>query len=173
MTAPGVVMRWDESNAENATMMAAPNAANAARTRVLVVDDDPAVLETVEALLEDDFEVACCESAEAALKRLESGSFDVICSDYKMPNMSGTELLGRIAKLGLGVGAVLITGNPEEYYRESPPGKQNVLPVTVVTKPYAAPALIDAINRAAAFGRMRRAVAAASRATNRLKERGE
>lgn len=140
------------------------------RIRVLVVDDEPTLLETVEAVLEDDFEVTCCHSGSEALELLSRASFDVVCTDYKMPGMDGMELITRIAALELSLGAVLMTGKAEAYYKEQAQTDfAKTLPLSVVLKPYRVDELIDAINRAAAFVRMRRAVKAASRSVRSIK----
>ena len=140
------------------------------RIRVLVVDDEPTLLETVEAVLEGDFEVACCRSGSEALELLSRTSFDVVCTDYKMPGMDGMELITRIAALELSLGAVLMTGKAELYFKEQiQTDIAKTLPLSVVLKPYRVDELIDAINRAAAFVRMRRAVSAASRSVRGIK----
>jgi PAS domain S-box-containing protein len=61
--------------------------------RVLVVDDDAGVRESVAEILRvDGCEVTCTEDAKEALQRLTSESFDVVLSDVVMPGMDGYEL---------------------------------------------------------------------------------
>ena len=83
-----------------------------ARYKVLLVDDDPAVLRAHAAALEFDFDVVTCSSAESALDLLREQEFHVVCSDYAMPGMDGLELLQRVAKLPLPVACLLLTGSP-------------------------------------------------------------
>ena len=64
---------------------------------MLVVDDEPDMLEFVERVARRRFEVTPCESAEEALAELARGDYDVLITDQKMPRVSGLELLGRIA----------------------------------------------------------------------------
>ena len=67
--------------------------------RILLVDDEPGNLEVLEALLEDDWDVATAESGEQALAILqEHGPVDLIIADQRMPGMSGVELLGEVAR---------------------------------------------------------------------------
>lgn len=137
-----------------------------------MVDDDPSLLETTAALLEDDFEVVVCQRSVEAPELLREDSFDVICTDYKMPVLDGVELLNRAAAMGLSIGAVLITGKAEAYYEEqlkNGTGAQR-MPVSVIIKPYNARDLIEAITRAATFARMRRALAAANESTGRMRQ---
>jgi DNA-binding NtrC family response regulator len=84
--------------------------------RVLVVDDDPVGLETIEAALADDVEVVTTKSPEAALKLIEASTFHVICSDYQMVGMNGLDLLQRATARSPHLGCVLITGS-NEYLR--------------------------------------------------------
>jgi diguanylate cyclase (GGDEF)-like protein len=60
---------------------------------ILVVDDDPAVLAVLSALLASEFEVTSAPSAEEARARLEERDFDIVLSDQNMPGRSGVQLL--------------------------------------------------------------------------------
>lgn len=65
--------------------------------RVLVVDDDEAVLRAIARLLRPDNEVVAVFDAREALRLLESGEvFDVILCDLMMPHLSGMELHGLV-----------------------------------------------------------------------------
>lgn len=60
---------------------------------VLVVDDNPLILNTVKSLLQaSSYHVITSENGREALGVLESKSVDVIISDVMMPNMGGYEL---------------------------------------------------------------------------------
>jgi PAS domain S-box-containing protein len=62
--------------------------------RLLVVDDDPAVRDSVAQLLRaEGCQVDVCENGRAALDRLESARYDLVLSDVVMPEMDGYELL--------------------------------------------------------------------------------
>lgn len=65
---------------------------------VVLVDDDPAMLETLEGLLKSDWSVRPFTSGAAALAALESLAPDVIVSDIVMPEMGGFELRRAYAK---------------------------------------------------------------------------
>jgi two-component system response regulator HupR/HoxA len=70
-----------------------PEAAEPAR--VLIVDDEPRVLDSLEAVLAADFRVLRAGSGEAALEVLAHEDVAVIVTDYRMPGMTGVELLRR------------------------------------------------------------------------------
>lgn len=68
-------------------------------TRILVIDDDAELQETiVEILQQAGFDVAMERSAESALERLEKEGFDIILLDLLMPGMGGMEALPLVKK---------------------------------------------------------------------------
>ncbi len=64
-------------------------------TTVLVVDDEPRVLDALEAVLATEFRVLRAEGGEQALGLLPGEDTAVILTDYRMPGMSGVEFLRR------------------------------------------------------------------------------
>ncbi|HWQ67067.1 MAG TPA: PAS domain S-box protein [Methanospirillum sp.] len=66
--------------------------------RILHIDDDENFLTIGKKILErlGEFEVSTVRSARSALNRLSDESFDVIISDYQMPDMDGIALLKSI-----------------------------------------------------------------------------
>ena len=83
------------------------------RLRVLVVDDEPALLRTVDALLADDYDVEVSASGLEALTRLAAGPTpDVILCDLSMPGLTGADVFAHIARQwpGLEGRMVFMTG---------------------------------------------------------------
>ena len=71
-------------------------------SQILIVDDDPALLEALSEALRlriQDVDVETCESARTALDRIGATDYDAIVADIKMPGMDGMQLLGQILKL--------------------------------------------------------------------------
>lgn len=68
--------------------------------KLMVVDDDPAILFTVETLFEDedDIEVISVESGPECLERMEEGFEGVVLMDIMMPDMDGWETVKVIAE---------------------------------------------------------------------------
>jgi two-component system response regulator HupR/HoxA len=62
---------------------------------VLIVDDEPRVLDALEAVLAAEFRILRAEGGEQALRLLPGADVAVIVTDYRMPGMTGVELLRR------------------------------------------------------------------------------
>ncbi|MGH7278595.1 MAG: sigma-54-dependent transcriptional regulator, partial [Candidatus Rokuibacteriota bacterium] len=60
---------------------------------VLIVDDEPRVLDAVEAILAAEFRVLRADGGPRALEILRAEEIAVIVTDYRMPGMNGVELL--------------------------------------------------------------------------------
>ena len=64
--------------------------------RILVVDDDPAVVEMLCEVLAVKYEAVGETSPQAALGRITAEDFDIVITDVEMPGMRGTELLAQV-----------------------------------------------------------------------------
>ena len=81
-----------------------------ARSRLLVVDDEPTQREMLQSILKRaGFLVSTAENGADALRQLEAESFDLVLTDQKMPEMDGLELLSRARSLQPQLPVVLMT----------------------------------------------------------------
>jgi signal transduction histidine kinase len=86
------------------------------RAQVLIVDDDPALLQALSETLQLRMENVAPEtsdSAPAALERISATDYDAVVADIKMPGIDGLELLARIHRLRPDTPTLLITGHGE------------------------------------------------------------
>jgi PAS domain S-box-containing protein len=84
--------------------------------RILIVDDDPALLDALpQALLlrMENLQIETCDSAAAALDKIRATDYDAIVTDIKMPGMDGLALLREIGKIRPSTPTLLITGHGE------------------------------------------------------------
>ncbi|MDO5291006.1 MAG: response regulator [Pseudomonadota bacterium] len=82
------------------------------RGTVYVVDDDEAVRDSVQWLLEgQDFRVRCFESAEAFLARYDPREVACLIVDIRMDGMSGLELQDRLIERASPLPIAFITGH--------------------------------------------------------------
>jgi two-component system response regulator HydG len=77
---------------------------------ILVVDDDPSILDMTEDLLtEAGFEVTKCESGEKALAHADERDWDVVLTDLQMPGIDGLDLLAAMREKRPDTPVVLMT----------------------------------------------------------------
>ena len=79
------------------------------KPKVLVVDDEPQILESIQALLEDDFDVVVSTDAAEAVEFLKSAQIAVILADQRMPKLTGGEFLAKAREI-CDATRILITG---------------------------------------------------------------
>jgi two-component system, sensor histidine kinase and response regulator len=87
-----------------------------AETRILIVDDDLALLEALPEAVRlriAEIVVDTCDSAVAAVERIEARDYDAIVTDIKMPGMDGLALLSLIRERRPATPTLLITGHGE------------------------------------------------------------
>ena len=83
--------------------------------QVLIVDDEPPFLEIEQLYLDKlGLSVTPCGSALEALDEINGASYDIVVSDYQMPEINGIELLKTLRKEGYNLGFILFTGKGRE-----------------------------------------------------------
>ena len=85
--------------------------------RVLHVDDDPSVQEITKLMLLDlngGFEVDWASCVKDGFKKLASGHYDVVISDYEMPQKNGLEFLKELRESKNDIPFILFTGKGRE-----------------------------------------------------------
>lgn len=92
-----------------------PSGSETLRQVVLVVDDEPDILESLKLVLEDalDVEVVTAPSGAAALEILAREQVDLIISDYRMPGMTGLDLLREARRVAPRTPRMLLTAYPD------------------------------------------------------------
>lgn len=116
--------------------------------RVLVVDDDEVVRNSVAAMVRAlGYEASTAASGEEALARTDAEPFELLMSDIRMPGISGIELVERLTERGTQLRFVLMTGFSNE------PVSHRVVDGTVdalLEKPFPIEALRDVLRQSTA-----------------------
>jgi len=117
------------------------------RARILVVDDDTIVQEFLTTILtEEGHQVEIVDNGDDALERIDSGDYDVILLDIKLPGMSGIELYRYMQKAlkSLARRVIFITG---DVMSKDTMGFLSKTSAPYITKPFDAEQLEEHINR--------------------------
>jgi CheY-like chemotaxis protein len=78
--------------------------------RILIVDDEAAIRESLEALLSmEGFLVTLAGDGAAGLEQLAQGEFDLLLLDLALPGESGMDLLPRVLEMQPGLPVIMIT----------------------------------------------------------------
>ena len=82
---------------------------------ILIVDDEPALLHTMSALLQrEGYRCIAAKHPAEALSICESDEvIDFVVSDFSMPAMNGLQLWERIRQVRSGLNVLFVTGNAE------------------------------------------------------------
>jgi len=84
---------------------------NHEKPKILIVDDENEVLNSLADLLRKDFHIFATSDVAEAQRLLESHDlFSLVISDQRMPVMSGAELLAKVAKTSPDTARILLTG---------------------------------------------------------------
>ena len=96
-------------------MMSIYKARAVKNTRVLIVDDEPSIVDFIHTTLsENGYEVEAYTNPREALKNIRGKAFDLAIVDINMPDINGVEFSRRLAEISSGTEIVIITGAPDE-----------------------------------------------------------
>ncbi|HTV10506.1 MAG TPA: response regulator transcription factor [Acidimicrobiales bacterium] len=86
----------------------------ATASKVLVVDDEPSIVDSVATVLRyEGFEVDVAHNGRSALQKAQQGSFDLIVLDVMLPDLDGLEVTRRIRSDGLDVPVLFLTAKAD------------------------------------------------------------
>lgn len=113
---------------------------------IAIVDDDPDVRASLDSLMRSaGLDVRCFASARDLLADGEARTAACVVTDLHMPDMSGLELQGELARLGWPQPVILMTAYPTDAARSQ---ALDGGAAAFLTKPVDPDALLDAIESA-------------------------
>ncbi|MBV6644410.1 MAG: response regulator [Cyclobacteriaceae bacterium] len=101
--------------------------------RVLYVDDEFYNLVTFKAVFRKKFDILTASSGEEALPLLGERKIDLVITDFKMPKMTGLELLKKVKEKYPGIPGIVLTGYVDSVVKSK---KRPDTLVQVVSKPW-------------------------------------
>jgi DNA-binding NtrC family response regulator len=113
--------------------------------KVLVVDDDAMVLLALTSMLEDlGHETVSADGGAEALIKLKEDGIQLMCTDLRMPHITGEELIGMVRQTHPKLPIIMFSGNFEylKYHKPTSNG------FTKLGKPFTSEALTAAITQA-------------------------
>ena len=117
------------------------------KRHILVVDDEPFVCDAVKMMLNfDGHVVETANNGQEALALFDKGNFDVVITDFAMPNMKGDELAAAIKARSPNQPVVMITAYAEMLQASGNPLKGVDC---VISKPFLLENLREAIAKMA------------------------
>lgn len=119
---------------------------------ILLVDDDASLAESIQAVLESrDYQVTLARDGEAGLAAAESGDFDVLLTDFRMPGLGGMQLLEKIQTTKPGLPVVMMTAfsTTDRVIEATKKGAFDYL-----IKPFEMPELLEIVAKAVASRRL-------------------
>jgi excisionase family DNA binding protein len=148
---PGRSWRFDRDEirkwARGAAKLSAPST-------VLVVDDDEEIRHLLrEVFVEEGYDPLVTETGEEALERATNLEPDAAILDLRLPGLSGPEVLARLREEYESLPVIIMTGYPDS---ELMARALEHSPVTVLSKPASRAQILEAVQRALAFGGERR-----------------
>jgi len=111
---------------------------------VLVVDDDPAILQLLKDAVERrGYRVTCCESGERALQELGRQSFALVFLDLILPGVSGVDVLRAIKDKSQRTVVAILTG-----YADAPVALQAMAlgPMFFIRKPFGVSDILEVLD---------------------------
>ncbi|HEY5914087.1 MAG TPA: response regulator [Verrucomicrobiae bacterium] len=114
------------------------------RWRILVVDDDPLVCESIRWILNlDGHQVTTALTGQSAINQFQTASFDAVILDYKLPDMDGDQVAAAIRSVGPHQPILIITAYPETV---ASLGKLLTSEYTLIAKPFSMDELRQAVS---------------------------
>ena len=81
-------------------------------SHILLVDDDQSLLRLMTIRLQSEgFQVTAVEDGQAALKKINTGTFDLVLSDLRMPGLDGLSLFEEIMAIRSDIPVILMTAH--------------------------------------------------------------
>lgn len=113
--------------------------------RVLVVDDEQAVRESLELILEDHYAVDTVADGQTALKRIQDTPLDLVLLDINMPLLNGIEVLRQIKEYDQTIDVIMVSA--ADRAREATAAMKSGA-YDYITKPFETEKILSTVHKA-------------------------
>jgi DNA-binding NtrC family response regulator len=138
---------------------------------ILIVDDEPDILDLLELIITDktDYRVVSSPVPREALERIRQGEVDLLITDLRMPEMDGSDLVSQAKQIDETLPFIIITayGTPETALEIMHLGAFDF-----ITKPFRQEQLLLTIEKAIKFRRLQKENQALRAELEALKQQG-
>ncbi|MGA1826228.1 MAG: response regulator [bacterium] len=119
---------------------------NKTRERILIIDDNQNILDTLSDLLtERGYDVTCALDGASGLRKVEEFLFGVVIIDLGLPDYNGMEVMKMIRAKNKRIVIIIITGNTS---KETPVDAMNNGAFNYIVKPYSPKLICETIDKA-------------------------
>ncbi|MBI3592103.1 MAG: response regulator [Nitrospirae bacterium] len=84
------------------------------KRKILVVDDEPTIIQSIHLLLEDKYELLAASSGKSAVECVKTVDIDIVILDYMLPGETGLDILRMIKSTKPSIPVILITAYGDE-----------------------------------------------------------
>jgi DNA-binding NtrC family response regulator len=81
--------------------------------KIVVVDDDENIRKTFFLILNKSYRVYLAKDGQEVLDRFKKADVDLVIADYKLPSMTGVELVAELRKNGYRGEVIMISAHPD------------------------------------------------------------
>ncbi len=125
------------------------------KSKILIVDDDELVLETLYEFFIDDYHVVTASSGMEAVENFQkTDNFEAVILDIKMARMDGLETANRLKKISSDIPIIFYTGYPGDFSEEEIENDHR--PFDYVIKNERPARLTRSVKNAVNFGRLQK-----------------
>ena len=118
--------------------------------KILIVDDEPGILEFLRNMFQaDGYEAVIALNGEAAIEAVKNGTVDLVITDLRMPEMDGMELLRELKKLKPSMPVIMLTAYASD---ETALEAKKLGVFTYISKPFNVTGLLGIVKRALCDG---------------------
>src|ERR1019366_9096975 len=98
------------------TKMSPSNSTECAKKKILVVDDNPRIRQSLQKVLRaEGYEVVLAAAGREGIEKFGAEQIDLLLLDVSLPDIGGWDVFGTVSSLNPFVPILIITGRDEQY----------------------------------------------------------